>query len=231
MAMFLVQNNLQPEDVFTQREDLAFPRVGRRAFKGMLGQPYGGFPEELQKIILRGAADHLPARRAARAGRFRGRAERPSSTKKLGHRVNERDAGLLPSCTPASSPSSTATARSTPTPRSSRRRSSSTASSRRRGDRIDIEPGKTLIISSMPSASCSRTAPASLYFELNGEPRAGHGAAIMAARPTTRPAPKADKGNPPTMSARRCRARSSAGQRQGRRRGQGRRYADGRPRR
>src|SRR6266567_3599388 len=54
MAMFLVKNNLEPEDVFTSKEDLAFPESVVGMFKGMLGQPYQGWPEELQKIILKG---------------------------------------------------------------------------------------------------------------------------------------------------------------------------------
>ena len=54
MAMFLVKNNLQPEDVFTSAEELAFPESVVGMFKGMLGQPYQGWPEKLQKLILRG---------------------------------------------------------------------------------------------------------------------------------------------------------------------------------
>lgn len=54
MAMFLVKNNLEPEDVFTTTEDLAFPESVVGMFKGMLGQPYQGWPEELQKIVLKG---------------------------------------------------------------------------------------------------------------------------------------------------------------------------------
>ncbi|SNB44925.1 pyruvate carboxylase [Geobacter sp. DSM 9736] len=54
MAMFLVKNNLEPEDVFTKADELAFPESVIGMFKGMLGQPYQGWPEALQKIILRG---------------------------------------------------------------------------------------------------------------------------------------------------------------------------------
>jgi len=53
MAMFLVKNNLQPEDIFTTTEDLAFPESVVGMFKGMLGQPYQGWPAELQRIILK----------------------------------------------------------------------------------------------------------------------------------------------------------------------------------
>ncbi len=54
MAMFLVKNNLDVQDVFTQGSELAFPESVVGMFKGMLGQPYQGWPEELQKIVLKG---------------------------------------------------------------------------------------------------------------------------------------------------------------------------------
>jgi pyruvate carboxylase len=54
MAMFLVKSDLQPEDIFTSTEDIAFPESVVGMFKGMLGQPYQGWPVELQDIILNG---------------------------------------------------------------------------------------------------------------------------------------------------------------------------------
>ncbi|RNC66634.1 MAG: pyruvate carboxylase [Desulfuromonadales bacterium] len=54
MSMFLVKNNLDVGDVFTKGDELAFPESVVGMFKGMLGQPYQGWPEELQKIILKG---------------------------------------------------------------------------------------------------------------------------------------------------------------------------------
>jgi len=54
MAMFLVKNDLQPEDVFTKGQDLAFPDSVVGMMKGMLGQPHGGFPAELQEVVLKG---------------------------------------------------------------------------------------------------------------------------------------------------------------------------------
>ena len=54
MAVFLVKNNLDVNDVFTKGDELTFPESVVGFFKGMIGQPYQGFPEELQKIILKG---------------------------------------------------------------------------------------------------------------------------------------------------------------------------------
>lgn len=54
MAMFLVKNNLDVDDVFTKGDELTFPESVVGFFKGMIGQPYQGFPEQLQRIILKG---------------------------------------------------------------------------------------------------------------------------------------------------------------------------------
>lgn len=53
MAIFMVTNNLQPEDVMERGETLSFPESVISFFRGDLGQPLGGFPTELQKIILK----------------------------------------------------------------------------------------------------------------------------------------------------------------------------------
>ena len=52
MAMFMVNNKLTKEDIFT-KENLSFPQSVKSMFKGDLGQPYGGWPEKLQNIILK----------------------------------------------------------------------------------------------------------------------------------------------------------------------------------
>ena len=124
MAMFLVQNNLEPEDVFRKGDDLTFPQGVVDFFKGMIGQPVGGFPKRLQEIILKGEQPLTcrpgellePVDFAARKVELEG---------KLGHSVSERDV-LSAVLYPAFSRNSTVTARSTATPRSCPRRCSST---------------------------------------------------------------------------------------------------------
>lgn len=54
MALFMVQNNLTEEDIYAKGDTLDFPKSVVGFFKGNLGTPYGGFPEKLQQIILRG---------------------------------------------------------------------------------------------------------------------------------------------------------------------------------
>ncbi len=54
MAMFMTANSLTAEDVMERGENLAFPDSVKALFRGDLGQPEGGFPTILQKIILKG---------------------------------------------------------------------------------------------------------------------------------------------------------------------------------
>jgi pyruvate carboxylase len=54
MAQFMVANNLTPEDVFEKGETISFPESVQQFFQGEIGQPAGGFPQELQRIVLKG---------------------------------------------------------------------------------------------------------------------------------------------------------------------------------
>jgi pyruvate carboxylase len=54
MALFMVGNNLTPDDVLHGERELAFPESVVEFFEGRLGQPPGGFPKVLQKRVLRG---------------------------------------------------------------------------------------------------------------------------------------------------------------------------------
>lgn len=54
MAIFMVQNSLTPENIVEKGADLSFPDSVVSYFKGMMGQPAWGFPEELQKVVLKG---------------------------------------------------------------------------------------------------------------------------------------------------------------------------------
>ena len=54
MAIFMTQNNLTPENILEKGESLAFPDSAVSYFSGMMGQPPFGFPEDLQKVVLKG---------------------------------------------------------------------------------------------------------------------------------------------------------------------------------
>ena len=54
MAIFMVQNDLTPENINEKAKNMAFPDSIVSYFKGMMGQPEGGFPKDLQNIVLKG---------------------------------------------------------------------------------------------------------------------------------------------------------------------------------
>ncbi|XP_014676191.1 PREDICTED: pyruvate carboxylase, mitochondrial-like [Priapulus caudatus] len=54
LAQFMVQNKLSKQDVEDRADELSFPVSVIEFFQGVLGRPYGGWPEPLRTKILRG---------------------------------------------------------------------------------------------------------------------------------------------------------------------------------
>ncbi|MFD1038743.1 pyruvate carboxylase [Virgibacillus byunsanensis] len=54
MTLFMVQNNLTEDDIYERGESIDFPDSVIEFAQGYIGQPYQGFPQELQRIILKG---------------------------------------------------------------------------------------------------------------------------------------------------------------------------------
>ncbi len=194
MAMFLVKNDLEPEDLFTEKgRDLAFPESVVGLARGMLGQPYGGFPERLREIILKGAEPITrrpgellePADLEAERRRAAERTGQPVDDKALvswllypnvfpefaRHREDYSDTSVIP----------------TPVFFYGLEPGQETS--------LEIEPGKTLIVKLVTVGKLQSDGTRELYFELNGE---GRNVTIRdqaaAAGATARL--KADRGNP-----------------------------------
>lgn len=53
LAIFMYKNGLNKDNILTEGKGLSYPDSVVDYFKGMMGQPYGGFPKELQKIVLK----------------------------------------------------------------------------------------------------------------------------------------------------------------------------------
>ena len=53
LAIFMFKNGLRKENILTAGAGLSYPDSVVSYFQGMMGQPYGGFPKELQKIVLK----------------------------------------------------------------------------------------------------------------------------------------------------------------------------------
>ncbi|MDD2221270.1 MAG: pyruvate carboxylase [Clostridia bacterium] len=54
LAIFMVQNDLTADNIVEKAAHMAFPDSSISYFSGMMGQPDCGFPQELQKIVLKG---------------------------------------------------------------------------------------------------------------------------------------------------------------------------------
>ncbi|MBO0699010.1 MAG: pyruvate carboxylase, partial [Zavarzinella sp.] len=169
MTLFMLANNLTPEQVLDPKRELAFPESVVEFFEGKLGQPPGGFPEALQRKVLRGRKPltHRPGVTLPPVD-FNG--VRADLEKKLGRKPTDRevnshlmypkvfadfiehqrkysDTSILPTRTyfygmePGEEVS------------------------------VDIEPGKTLIIKFLTVGDAHDGGRRQVFFELNGQPR------------------------------------------------------------
>jgi pyruvate carboxylase len=169
MAMFMVQNNLEPEDVFARGEELTFPQGVVDFFKGMIGQPVGGFPERLQAIILKGEKP-LTCRPGELLEPVDFAARKTELESKLSHTVSEQDVlsavlypGVYEEFDRFRQEYSDTSFLPTPV----------FFYGLDVGDEvsIDIEAGKTLIIKLNAIGRVHEDGTRNIYFELNGEPR------------------------------------------------------------
>ena len=53
LAIFMVKNDLTPDNIVEKGQSLAFPDSSIAYFEGMMGQPVGGFPKDIQNIVLK----------------------------------------------------------------------------------------------------------------------------------------------------------------------------------
>ena len=53
LALFMVSNQLAPEDVVTRGASLSFPESVRELLRGDIGQPEGGWPTDVQRAVLK----------------------------------------------------------------------------------------------------------------------------------------------------------------------------------
>jgi pyruvate carboxylase len=169
MALFMLSNNLTPDDVIDGVRDLAFPESVVEFFEGKLGQPPGGFPEKLQRRVLRGRETihdrpglHLPeVDLAAVKIELEHKFQRPMTERDVmsylmyprvfpeyvDHYRSYSDTSVLP--TPAF------------------------FFGMEKGEEIgiEIEPGKTLIVKFMAVGDPHPDGKRQVFFELNGQPR------------------------------------------------------------
>ena len=199
MALFMVANDLKPQDVSNPARDIAFPESVISLFKGELGFPPDGFPKDLEKKVLRGespmtgrAGDHLaPVDLEARRKEAEHAIGRPLTDADLAsylmypkvfkdyaaHRREFSDVALLPT-----SPFFYGLLD-------------------REEIAIDIDKGKTLVVRQTGrSDTVDEEGKIKVFFELNGQPRTVRvpKAGLVG---TGRAKPKAEEGNPKHVGA------------------------------
>ncbi|MDY0164915.1 MAG: pyruvate carboxylase [Thermoguttaceae bacterium] len=171
MAMFMVHNNLTADDVLNSKLPLSFPKSVVEMMQGMLGRPGEGWPEKIRKIVLDSAGlkgfDHRPGARLEPADFTKTRRElqlkigdEPSDRDVLsyllypqvfldfaGHREKFSDTSVIP--THAFFYGLQSNEEVT----------------------IEVEPGRSLIVSYLTSGDIHEDGTRTVFFEINGQPR------------------------------------------------------------
>ncbi len=169
LALFLVKNDLSIEDIYTKGKNLSFPQSVVDFFKGMLGQPYGGFPERLRQIVLKGES-YICAKPGKLLGDYNFESIKLDLRTRFDRNISDEDIisyALYPKVfedylrftDEFGDPSNFDT------------RSFFYPMKLEEEIEIDIEEGKTLIIKYLGISKTDDKGYKKVYFELNGQPR------------------------------------------------------------
>ena len=198
MALLMVTSGLTPRQVLDPQVDVPFPASVVQLFRGDLGQPYGGFPQALQRKVLKGApplterpgAQMPPADLDAERANIQQKVSRPVTDDDLAsylmyprvwldyaaERAQYGDVGILPSSVffYGMDPGQEVT--------------------------VELERGKTLIVRYVTSSDTHEDGTRTVFFELNGQPRSVR-VPDRSQVPKRPPARKAEPGNPKQVGA------------------------------
>lgn len=169
MALFMVNNELTSQDILEGKRDLAFPESVIDLISGMMGQPPGGFPPEVQTRILKGkkpvegrpGASLPPADFAAAAEKIRaGLGSEPGRRDVISYLLYPKVFDEFVKHRNAHSDTSVVT---TPVYFYGMETGEETS--------IEIEKGKTLILKYIATGLPHDDGTRTVFFELNGQPR------------------------------------------------------------
>jgi pyruvate carboxylase len=200
MALFMVANDLSPEDVTDPTRDVAFPESVVSLFKGELGRPPEGFPKELSDKILQGKTP-MTDRPGKNLPPVDLEAERAKAEKAVGRQMNDYDLAshlMYPKVFAefAAHHRHYGDVELLPTP--------VFFYGLKPGDElsVDIDPGKSLVmrLQGMADVLDDEGEGTKLFFELNGQPRTMRIAKAGAAG-GRRERPKIEEGNPDHVGA------------------------------
>ncbi len=169
LALFMVQNDLDEESLLARADELTFPDSVISFFSGMMGQPKGGFPEELQRKVLKGR-EPISCRPGELLEPVDFEAVRRQLEEEFGVPMSHRDAissVLYPAVFKGFAEHrieySDTSVLDTPTFCYGLRMGEET--------RIEMEPGKTLVVKLTAVGELLDDGTRNVYFELNGQPR------------------------------------------------------------
>ncbi len=198
MALFMVSNNLTPEQVQDPAHAVDFPASVVSLFRGELGLPPGGWPQALQKKILKGAVP-LSERPGKSLPPVDLEATRADAAKALGMELTDTDLAsylMYPKVYTEYIEHQRAYGNVSALP---------TVNffyglNEQEEISVDIDRGKTLVIRLQGRSDVEEEGTAKLFYELNGQPRmvrvpkAGSTAAVTAR-------PKAEERHPDQVGA------------------------------
>jgi pyruvate carboxylase len=170
MALFMIANNLTPEDVLDPERDIAFPESVVSLMRGELGFPEDGFPEAIQKKVLAGEEPL-----SARPGAVLPPTDLDAERRKLAEQLEQENVAETDLASHLMYPKVFADY-------AAQRKAYGDVSvlptinffeGMRENEEIavDLEPGKTLIIRLLGRAEAAEQGVVKLFFELNGQPR------------------------------------------------------------
>lgn len=202
MALFMVANDLSPDDVTDPAREVAFPESVVSLFKGELGRPPEGFPEALSDKILQGKKP-MSERPGKGLPAVDLDAERHLAEKTIGRQLSDQDLAswlMYPKVFTdfCAHHSKYGDVSQLPTPVFFYGMAEGEEAS------VAIDAGKTLVIRLQGSADFTDDEgdAKKLFFELNGQPRLVRvEKAGVSQTQTRRERPKADSGNPAHIGA------------------------------
>jgi pyruvate carboxylase len=199
MALFLIQNNLKPDDVIKKADQITFPKSVIDMMEGHLGQTLGGFPPELQKAILR---DKTPIN--VRPGELIPSADFDGNRKRLelelNHRITDQDlisSFLYPGVFEEFDKHRTVYGDISVVP------TSAFYYGMERGEEValEIEEGKTILVKLFAIGESEPDGRVPILFEVNGQPRPVRVLDKSLATALVKAKPRADIKNPLEVGA------------------------------
>ena len=169
MALSMVAGGYTPEDIKDPKKEISFPDSVVSFFMGDLGQPYGGFPKDLQQKVLKGETP-ISERPGALMSAIDLEAEQEKISETLGGEISENDLAshlLYPKVFSDFFKFRSEFGDTSVLPTDEYFYGLPVG----REISVDIDPGKTLVIQCQSISEPDEEGGVKVFFALNGQPR------------------------------------------------------------